>query len=188
VKHRGVQLVILCEDDAHRQFAYHVLQRMGFHKRKLRFEVSAKGTGAADRFVVAEYPRQMAGYRRRSSFQRVGLLVCLDCDTNTTSQRTAQLERSLDATGAPPKRDQERVAVWLPRRNIETWFAILTGEPNVDEITDYKASVKNVDIRKCATSWFSQYRAASAESAETLPSLADSYRETRKIEQSDHRG
>jgi hypothetical protein len=48
------------------------------------------------------------------------LIVMIDGDLTGHDERLRQLESACDATGVPPRRSGERVAVLAPTRTIET--------------------------------------------------------------------
>jgi hypothetical protein len=64
------------------------------------------------------------------------LVVLTDADAMTVAARIATLEQALRAANLPPRGSTEAIALFVPRRNIETWLAYLAGD-NVDEEREY---------------------------------------------------
>ena len=63
-------------------------------------------------------------------------LVVIDGDDWTVQKRIQQLDEACWKANMKTRRDDERVAVFVPSRNIETWLTFLDGE-KVDETTSY---------------------------------------------------
>jgi len=61
----------------------------------------------------------------------LALVVVIDADLAPVKQRVDELD------ARSPRQPGERIALVIPRRNIETWIRFLTAPP-VDEETDYK--------------------------------------------------
>jgi hypothetical protein len=131
---RKVQLVILCEDQQQSTFAFQYFIKRGFHPRKIRVEVNPKGKGSGEQYVRELYPREVAAYRnpRVTSV----LAVVIDADRLSVNERLQQLDEALRTDDMPVRQDSEKIAVFVPRRNIETWIAYGQGQ-EVDEETAY---------------------------------------------------
>ena len=77
-----------------------------------------------------QYPQEVRTYRSKSTYLSTLLAVVIDADTHTVEQRLAQLDTALT------RQDDEKIAIFVPKRNIETWTHYLMGEA-VDEETAY---------------------------------------------------
>jgi hypothetical protein len=133
---RTVQVVILCEDRQHEAFARRFLALAGQHVRLQRVEISPRGRGAGEQFVRTRFARELAWYRSRRHRVAQALVVVVDADSPDAAGRVAQLERAAAEAGQPPRGADERVAIFVPARNIETWLAYLDGH-TVDEQREY---------------------------------------------------
>lgn len=143
---RTVQLVILCEDLQQEVFARHFFINRGFHPRKIRVQRSPKGEGSGEQYVRQRYPQEVKAYRSRSTYQSVCLAVVIDADIQTVSQRLSELDTTLESTSQQKRQLEEKIALFVPKRNIETWIYYLRGTA-VDEVTAYPKLVREGDCR-----------------------------------------
>ncbi len=104
------------------------------------------------------------------------LIAVIDTDALDTLQRRRQLSSD------PPLDSSERVYVFIPKRNIETWIRSLNGRP-ADERESFKRSKDNGGVRDAAGK-FLEYVRGGREPA--LPSLAEGVAEARRMPR-DHR-
>ena len=127
---RNVQVVILCEDRQHEAFARRFLNRIGIGARLLRARKSTQGRGSAEQFVREQFAKELEYYRARSHRVEQALVVIVDADRFDVAERISRVE------GQATRRDRERVAIFVPARNIETWLSYLDGQ-SVDETNSY---------------------------------------------------
>jgi hypothetical protein len=66
----------------------------------------------------------------------VSLVVSIDADTSSVEERQRQLDRKLEPYGMERRGLGERIAILVPKRNIETWVHYMMGE-DVNEIDIY---------------------------------------------------
>jgi len=125
---RNVQVVILCEDRQHEAFARRFLERTGKDIRVQRVEVSPKGRGAGEQFVRERFRKELAYYRARKHRVEQALIVLIDADGRDVAARMEQVESSCSSEGEGRRQADERVAIFVPARNIETWLAYLDGQ------------------------------------------------------------
>ncbi len=131
-----IQIVVVCEDNAHAVLIRNYLDRIGYNRRKLRFMTNPSGRGAGEQFVRKTYPSELDQYRKRNP-QYWRLVVVIDADVNPTLYREQQLADEAVAHGLAPRQKGEGVVHLIPKRNVETWVHQLLGQP-ADEGTDYK--------------------------------------------------
>lgn len=105
------------------------------------------------------YAAELQGLRRRN-YLMVALVVVIDADTSTVDQRLADLDAQA------PRTADDRVAIAIPRRNIETWIRYFLAPP-VDEATDYKRTRGSDDAREAA-SRLARLREAPADAPDSL--------------------
>lgn len=127
---RSVQVVILCEDRQHEAFARRFLVRIGIGARLQRVERSPQGCGSAEQFVREQFAKELEYYRSRSHRVEQALVVIVDADRLNVAERISRVERQ------SARRDGERVAMFVPARNIETWISYLDGI-SVNESDNY---------------------------------------------------
>ena len=134
---RTVQLTLLCEDRQQEAFLRRFFARMGW-KGRMRVEKSPSGRGSGEQWVRERFPRELEGFRR--SHVARALVAMIDADSATVSERINGFECACKAMDVEPRRSEERVALFIPRRNIETWIAYLEGS-NVSEEASLRWSV-----------------------------------------------
>ena len=140
-----VGVVILCEDKLHRVFVTRFLKLHDYTEHDFRVEqCSARGGGAGESFVRRNYPNQLKAYRSRQA--KTFLIVVIDADTRSVSDRQAQLGQACREASVQPRQDTDLVVHVIPRRAINTWLAFLDGQ-RVDEATDYTRH--GYAFRKC---------------------------------------
>lgn len=132
----AIQVVILCEDKQHETFCRRFLKTFGFDLRTVTVERVGNGQGAADDWVLKRYPIELAAHRRHGSPTQKTLIVMLDADGRTGSERRAQLLRACADRDERERESDERVVFAIPRRTIESWIAYL-DDGQVDESKPY---------------------------------------------------
>lgn len=132
-----VQYVVLCEDRQHEVFARRFLKaaRVVTNPHKLRIELSPRGRGAADKFVEEHYVKELEAVRR-AHVDRC-LLVVTDGDTAGVVGRLRRFETACKLQGVAVRSSTDRVAVFVPTWNIETWLAYLDGQAVEEGRKDY---------------------------------------------------
>jgi len=137
---RRVQLQIVCEDNQHEAFLRRFFEAAGWEPRAIRVDRAPGGRGAGEQFVREFFGRVVRSVR--SGHVETYVVAMIDADTGTVAEHVEQL----DARLAPRRTRDERVAVFVPRRSIETWLAYLGGE-DVDETIEYPRATRE---RECA--------------------------------------
>jgi hypothetical protein len=140
---RKAKIVILCEGVEDYDFARRALMRMGWNKRLFEPRICPSGKGSGEQFVRERYPGELRAQRAR---QDVKLLVCTDADRYEVSERLRRLDDALDRAGERRRRRDESVAIWIPRRHLETWVYLYTHGGPVDESEPYKHRVAEGDL------------------------------------------
>jgi hypothetical protein len=115
----GVRFTLLVEDRALERFVRESLLELGVHRREIYVLPFLAGKGSAKQRVDREYPAQVRAYRRKA-YENIALLVGTDADEQTVQQRARQLADGLQQSGLVPRADDEQIALWLPKWNIET--------------------------------------------------------------------
>lgn len=133
---QGMWLVILCEDLQQEVFARQFFIRRGFNRRRIQIIRNSNARGSAEQFVRTYYAREVRAYRSKSTYQSRALLVMIDADAYTVEQRLKQLDSALEANGQAKRQPNEKIAIFVPKRNIETWIHYLMGK-SVDEVSAY---------------------------------------------------
>lgn len=82
------------------------------------------------------YPMEVKAYRSKKNYLAISLVVVIDADKYTVADRLHQLDTALEEDSQPRRQEEEQIAIFVPKRNIETWIYYLQGE-TVDEETAY---------------------------------------------------
>lgn len=138
---RRVQIVILCEDRQQEVFARHFLKKRGF-AGQFRPKICPPGSQSGEQYVRTQYPVEVKAYRQNRNRVSIGLVVLIDADTDALQERLNQLDRTLSEDSQQNRQPDEAIAIFIPKRNIETWIHYLQGE-TVDEETGYSKFEKN---------------------------------------------
>jgi hypothetical protein len=145
---KGARFVILGEDTQHLVFARRFLIEIGLaNNREITVLPTAAGQGSGEQWVRERFPAELKAVRRRSTSQRVALLVLIDGDTQTPAERNQQLSKACVARAIAPPNPTDPVAVFVPRRNIDTWIRFLAGTA-VNETDSYRALDRERECRE----------------------------------------
>jgi len=152
---RYSKVVVLCEGRQDEVFARTFLVKCGFMVARIRFVVAPKGIGSGEKFVREQYPKEVIAYRSNRNRIQNSLVVMTDADVIPVSGRMKYLEDKLQDERQNPRRPDEAIGIFIPKRNIETWILFFMGQ-QVDEDTDYghfnKQSVCKPYVEKYAKS------------------------------------
>lgn len=131
---RRAEIILICEDSQHGAFARRFLKEKGYKYRNLRELKSPSGRGSAEQWVRERYAEALKTYRTRGVDHIV--VVFIDADKFTPFERLQQLDQECAKQGIPARQPHEKLAIFIPSRNIETWLAHLDGK-SVNENTNY---------------------------------------------------
>lgn len=131
---RCVQMILLCEDRQHETFARRFLEKSGWPTRRLRVVIAPRGRGSAEQFVRERFAIELAAYRSNRNRVAQGLIVVCDGDRLGVGGRIDDFADTCRAHGVAPRKADDRVALFVPTWNVETWLAYLSGS-TVDEAT-----------------------------------------------------
>ena len=142
---RRAQLVLLCEDAQHEAFARRFLSVIGWETRAIRVEKAPAGGGAAEQFVRRRFPVEVRAHRSRPVSQ--ALVVVMDGDSAGVAVRLRQLSDACADAGVEWRTDDEKIALFIPTWNIETWLAYLGGERVNEDRSDYPRLARERECR-----------------------------------------
>lgn len=178
---RRVQIVLLCEDTQHEACLRRFLSAMGWETRAMRVEKAPGGRGAADQFVLQQFPRELNAHRTRHASQ--AFVTMMDGDRYGVDARLEQLNQACRAGNIDVRNPGERVAVFTPTWNIETWFAYLDGATVDETRSDYPRLPKERDCQRHVAALAEMCRAGALRQPcpPSLDMACDEYR-TRLVE------
>lgn len=131
-----IRAVILCEDRQQEVFARTFLEAVGI--TPFRILIGPPGKGAGEQYVRKNYPQNVQTFRSKFPAQpNTCLVVMTDSDVLETIQRLEILDKELQQSGLPKREPKERIGIFIPKRNIETWIHFLMGE-TVNEEDEYQ--------------------------------------------------
>lgn len=174
---RKLRCQLLCEDLAQEKLFRPILERL-FDRRRVYVEPRLPNGGAT--FVLAQLLRR-ANYVRQRPQEAVGLLVVIDGDEQGLQRRLKEIEERLGGDL------DDRIAICVPTRNVETWKLWLCGIRDLDELLDYKDRFRNQmesSIRpgQIVEAWFAPLSEAQRqEEASRLPALAQGRKEIARL-------
>jgi hypothetical protein len=132
---RASQIILLCEDQLQEVVIRRFLKNKGATHRSIRTIPYYRGVGSGEQFVREEYPNQIKAFRQRHA--QTLLIVVIDADTHSVTERNRQLDDACEERGERPRTANEAVVYFVPKRHIETWLAYLDGQ-DVNETDSYK--------------------------------------------------
>ena len=180
-KEKGIRITLLVEDEMIERFARRVLEALGYATREMFFLPYPIGKGSNKQWLNQNYAKQVKIFRSKANNQKIALLVATDADEMQVLARRRSLEEVLQTADPNARNEKERIALWIPRWNIETWVLALSGEA-VNEDKNEKTRVGKSDLRAVAAEFVRQYRELQrGETVDALPSLRVAYVETTRI-------
>jgi cellulose synthase/poly-beta-1,6-N-acetylglucosamine synthase-like glycosyltransferase len=129
------QVFILCEDTVHYHFARKYFELQGFNSKKITGKYNPKGisVGSGAEYVKENYAREIKAFHSKVNHLDYILVVIIDDDTKEHIKSLYQIYTPLE---------NEKVLIFSPKRNIESWFYYIDGN-NVSESEDYKKNYRN---------------------------------------------
>ena len=134
---RNVQLVILCEDTQQETFIRRFLKNNGWNTRRIRVEKGPAGRGSGEQFVRRRFPIELNAYRKKTNQVQQAVVAMIDGDNRGVTARLKELDDACRENRVEPRKPAERVAIFVPTWNIETWFAYLDGASVDETLSDY---------------------------------------------------
>jgi len=120
------EIVILCEDLQQGVFARTFLIKCGIIRQRIRI-VPLPAQGGGEGFVRKQFPLEVQAYRRMMNKKNIGLVVMIDADTRSVGDRFSELNQALLESGMDLRKPDDRIGIYVPKRNIETWIYYLKG-------------------------------------------------------------
>lgn len=153
------EVTILCEDIDQERFIREYLICRGLDDRKIKDFGNPKGREIKNNnaSIVKHYPDIIKSYRKRK-YRNIAVVVMIDADEDSLDDRMRSLNIALDETAGNLNKDtrlpNEKIAIFVPARNIETWFYYIMEGQECNEITKYKddnmSAEKRIELAKRA--------------------------------------
>lgn len=152
----GYRITVLCEDKNQWDFIYAYAKLLGADTINRLPGVYNNAT------VLKHYSNAACSHRPRSTYQKIVLVVMIDADEKTIKERLREFDEKLDfekfQLNKNTRSDDEKILLFVPIRNIESWFHyIQTSDFDVEtkkdsdgKIISYKNQYKNENINEFA--------------------------------------
>lgn len=124
-------IVILCEDRQQYVFARYFLQKKGLTGQFID-KSCPSGKQAGEQYVRDRYAAEVKAHRSKN-YLNICLIVVIDADRSTVAERIRQLDASIEEK----RHRKEKIAIFVPKRNIETWIHYLQSGESIDEAVAY---------------------------------------------------
>ena len=171
---KNQKYTVLCEDKLTHCYIRRFLISQGINGRKI-FQLPLPAAGCGEQYVRSQFPKYLNALRSRSYDANV-LVVAIDADTKTFQERKSQLFASCETADIPTRTEDDKLLVFIPKRNVETWIKYFYGEA-VDEEQDYAHFLKGHES-DCYSAADKMSDSFSAENfISDLPALQDAYTE-----------
>ena len=165
--------IVLCEDKQSLCYIRRFLLTQGIDGRKI-FMLALPASGCGEQYVRIQFPKYLKLLRSRNFDSNV-FVVAIDADKKTYSERKMQLENTCQSANMPLVQKTDKLLLFIPKRNIETWIKYYRNE-SVDEEQDY-AHFLNGHESDCYTAADKMSNDFSLGTvSDVLPSLQESYR------------
>lgn len=180
---RRVQAVILCEDLQQDVFFSRLLKLLGYRPRNIRVIPYPDGEGCGEQHVRQRYPVEVHVYRTKAQHRAGCLVSIIDADTEDVSFRHRQLIDSLTGNGQNDRRSDENIAIFIPKRYIETWIHYLVDGGAVDENHKYPKLTRHESDCHPAVERFIELAKQSPSPTDCPPSMLRGFVELQRIPQ-----
>lgn len=147
----GYRITVLCEDKNQYDFISSYAKLLGATKINRLTHAHNNGT------VLKYYPDAAKSYRKYAT-QNIVLAVMIDADEKTIQERLREFDEKLDIEkyklNQNTRFDNEKILIFVPIRNIESWFYYIDTK-NTDgetlkgsdgKLISYKNKYPNKDI------------------------------------------
>ncbi len=146
---RLTEVVILCEDPQQFVFVHRFLLRAGVNRHRISVRPFPAGKGSGEQYVREQFAREIVAFRRRASRKSLALIVVMDADLDTVNHAKTRLWKTVTDVG-DDRQPHERIALLIPRRNIETWIHFLLTRQEMDEVARYDKLERESDCHPAA--------------------------------------
>lgn len=187
------EVTILCEDIDQERFIREYLICQGLDDRKIKDFGNPKGRTIKNNnaSIVKHYPDIIKSYRKRK-YRNIAVVVMIDADEYSLFDKMRSLHIALDETAGnlnqDPRLPNEKVAIFIPARNIETWFYYINNDmegQECNEITDYKDKMskeERIELAKISARKLATEICPQGVDGIALPSLRYACRELQRLQ------
>ncbi|WP_445171623.1 hypothetical protein [Microcoleus sp.] len=188
------EVTILCEDIDQERFIRQYLICRGLEEHKIKDYGNPKGRAVENNnaLIVEHYPDIIKSHRRRK-YRNLAVVVMIDADEDSVSDKMRSLHKKLDEAAGNLNKDtrlpNEKVAIFVPARNIETWFSYINNNmegQECNENTDYKdnkmSAKERIELAERAAKKLAREICPQGVDRITLPSLRYACTELQRLQ------
>ena len=185
------EVTILCEDIDQERFIRQYLICRGLDDRKIKDFGNPKGRDIKNNnaLILKHYPELIKSHRTRKH-RNLAVVVMIDADEDSVSDKMRSLHKKLDEAAGNLNKDtrlpNEKVAIFVPARNIETWFYYIMEGQECNEITKYKddnmSAEERIKLAKSAAKKLAREICPQGADRITLPSLRYACTELQRLQ------
>ena len=185
------EVTILCEDIDQERFIREYLICCGLEDRKIKDFGNPKGKTIKNNnaLILKHYPDIIKSHRRRK-YRNIAVVVMIDADEDSVSDKMRSLHKKIDEAAGNLNKDtrlpNEKVAIFVPARNMETWFYYIMEGQERDETTDYKdkkmSAKERIELAKSAAQKLAREICPQGVDRITLPSLRYACTELQRLQ------
>jgi len=189
------EVTILCEDIDQERFIREYLICRGLDDRRIKDFGNPKGKTIKNNnaLILKHYPELIKSYRSRRNYRNIAVVVMIDADEDSLDDRMRSLNIALDETAGnlnkDPRLPNEKVAIFVPARNIETWFYYINNNmegQECNENTDYKdkkmSAEERIKLAKISAKKLAREICPQGADRITLPSLRYACTELQRLQ------
>jgi hypothetical protein len=181
---KSYRWTLLCEDQLQIRFFAKLGRNLFANEPEYIVPPHQGKRGAAWDRVLKQYPGLLQSKVRRYPGELTALVVVVDSDQEEVSARKRRFDEELQKVSMSPRTDSDRVAICIPKWNIETWIGWLASpSAGYDETRSYEEPVtkelvaKRISIQAVVAAWDNPL----ASSEKALPSIRDARSEFDRI-------
>ncbi len=185
------EVTILCEDIDQERFIRQYLICRGLEEHKIKDYGNPKGRDIKNNnaLILKHYPELIKSHRTRKNIN-LAVVVMIDADEDSVSDKMRSLHKKLDEAAGNLNKDtrlpNEKVAIFVPARNIETWFYYIMEGQECNEITKYKddnmSAEERIKLAKSAANKLAREICPQGVDRITLPSLRYACTELQRLQ------
>ena len=185
------EVTILCEDIDQERFIREYLKCRGLEEHKIKDYGNPKGRDIKNNnaLILKDYSALMKSYRT-GKYRNIAVVVMIDADEDSVSDKMRSLHKKIDEAAGNLNKDtrlpNEKVAIFVPARNIETWFYYIMEGQECNEITKYKddnmSAEERIKLAKSAAKKLAREICPQGVDRITLPSLRYACTELQRLQ------
>ncbi|MEM7130845.1 MAG: hypothetical protein AAF702_31260 [Chloroflexota bacterium] len=124
----------------------------------MTIDICPQGKGSGEQYVREKFVAEVRTFRQKAAHTNSVLIFAIDADTKGVQARFNELGNLLNEAHMPERGQSEKIAIFVPKRNIETWIAYAQGTKvnetdvyqKLDRERECKPAVKHLKDNICS--------------------------------------